>query len=49
MQVPIADLGLAVLIDLVNFSASVDAQALSGKQIKKGKPMSIAQMKTGVR
>jgi hypothetical protein len=35
-------MGLNVLIDLVNYSAEIDAAAISGKSVRKSAPMSVA-------
>ena len=47
MQVNIGDLGLNVLYDLVEYSASIDALTLAkaqGKHIHYSKPMTVADM-----
>ena len=47
MQVNIADMGLNVFYDLINYSSQIDAMAIAkaeGKNINYSKPMSIADM-----
>jgi hypothetical protein len=45
--VPLGDLSLHTLFDLLNYSAEIDALALTtidGKSIRKSKPMNLAEM-----
>ena len=45
--VHINDMGLNVLFDLLNYTAEIDGLAIAateGKNIRKGKPMSVADM-----
>ena len=47
VQANIADMGLNVLYDLIEYSASIDAVALAkadGKNISYSKPLSVAEM-----
>jgi len=47
LQVPLWDLGLNVVVDLIEYSAKVDAEALSansGKKPSKSQPMNISQL-----
>jgi hypothetical protein len=47
VQVNIADMGLNVFYDLINYSSQIDAMAIAkaeGKNINYSKPMSIADM-----
>ena len=47
LTVPLWDLGLNVLVDLIEYSAKVDAEALSansGKKSSKSPPMNISQL-----
>lgn len=47
IQVNIADMGLNVFYDLINYSSQIDAIAIAkaeGKNINYSKPMSIADM-----
>jgi hypothetical protein len=44
VAVHIGDMGLNVLIDLVNYAAEIDAAAISGKKITKTAPQSLADM-----
>jgi hypothetical protein len=47
--VHISDMGLNVLTDLVNYSAEIEAQAVSGKSVRKTAPMTLAEMTKGGR
>jgi hypothetical protein len=49
VQINIADLGMNVLCDLIDYSASVDSAALAraeGKNIHYSRPQTIAEMTT---
>jgi hypothetical protein len=48
LNVNIGDMGLNVLIDLINYSAEIESVAVSGKSVRKTVPMSVADLtKTG--
>ena len=47
VQVHISDMGLNVLFDLLNYTAEIDNAAITavdGKNVRKSKPMSVAEM-----
>ena len=44
ISVSLQDLGLNVLLDLLNYSAEIDKAVIDGKNIRKSKPMSVADM-----
>lgn len=47
LSVPLYDIGLNVLFDLLHYSAEVDSAVLgaaNGKNVRKGKPMNLAEM-----
>jgi hypothetical protein len=47
LNVGIGDMGLNVLIDLINYSAEIESAAVSGKSVRKSAPMSLAEMTRG--
>jgi len=47
MRIPLSDLAMHTLFDLLNYSAETDAAALAGangKNIRKSAPMNLAEM-----
>jgi hypothetical protein len=47
IAVPLSDLGLNTLLDLLHYSADIDSMALAkadGKSVRKSAPISVAEM-----